>query len=491
MQQRQYPTVHLHVGAKRLTAGSGGTHAHICPATGAVTGEIPLAGTAEVEAAVEAAHAAYDSWRRWRPAERRDVLLKLATLLGEKAEKLGEYTTMDNGIPVSVTSQHGPIAKSWIAYYAGLSDKIEGQVTASPIDGGDFGYTAMDPYGVVGLIVTWNGPVANLCMKAGAALAAGNTIVVKSPEVTPYSLEIFMECVREAGIPAGVVNLFPGGPEAGAALVAHPKVKKISFTGGPAGARKVLAACAEQIKPAVVELGGKSANIIFADADLDFAAQHAALFSAAIISGQGCAFPTRCLVEESVYEDVIQRIVAILGAIKIGDPWDPTTVMGPVLTEASMNRILDIVAKADADGDGKLILGGKRVGGEHANGFYIEPTVFRDVDNASPLAQEEIFGPVLAIMKFSDEDEAIRLANDTRYGLAAYIQSNNLRRVHRVAAQLAAGGIYVNGGSFIDPASPFGGLGLSGFGREGGRYGLEEFLQPKAIRIGTGQIVFG
>lgn len=479
------PTVHLHIGGKRLARGSGGVYRHINPATGEVDALVPHAGQAEVDAAAEAAYEAFLTWRRWRPAARRDVLMRLADLIEQHASEFAQLATMDSGLPISITNFHAPFAKMWVAYYAGLADKIDGEVTSSPMFDSDFAYTHREPYGVVGLFPTWNGPMSNLCMKAGPALAAGNTIVAKPSEQAPFSLELFMQLVREAGIPDGVINIVHGGPEAGQAVVAHPRVKKISFTGGPVGARRVLATCAEHIKPAVLELGGKSANLVFADGDLDAAAQYAALFSVGLISGQGCAFPTRLLVEASVYEEMIERVVAVAKGFKIGDPWDPDTVVGPVVSEASLQRILTTIAQAEERGDGRLILGGKRVGDQFARGFFMQPTVFRDVKNDCPLAQEEVFGPVLAIMKFDTEEEAIELANTTQHGLAAYIQSKDLERVHRVAARLNAGAVYVNGGKAVLPNTPFGGSGLSGFGREGGREGLNEFLLTKTVQIGS------
>lgn len=485
MSRPAIPQVHLHIGAERRTSGSGGIFHHVNPATGKVDAEVPHGGAAEIDAAVEAAAAAFETWRRWNPMARRDVLMKFAGLIEENAGIIAQYATMDSGLPSTVTPFHAPFAKMWMAYYAGLADKIEGEVTSSYMYDSDFAYTHKEPYGVVGLFHTWNGPFSNLVMKAAPALAAGNTFVCKPSEFAPFSLEIFMDLAREAGIPDGVCNIVHGGPEVGQALVKHPKVRKISFTGGPGGARKILAACAELIKPAVLELGGKSANLVFADGDLDAAAQYAALFSVGLISGQGCAFPTRLMVEESVYEEVIEKVVAVAGSFKIGDPWEPDTVVGPLISEASVQHTLDLIEHARDHGDGKLILGGKRVGGAFADGFYVEPTIFRDVDNKSRLAQQEVFGPVLAIMKFATEEEAIEMANDSQYGLAAYIQSKDLERVHRVAAQLNAGAVYVNGGKAVLPNTPFGGVGISGIGREGGRLGLEEFLVPKTVQIGS------
>lgn len=485
MSRPELPEVHLHIGSERLTSGSGGTFEHINPATGEVDARVPHGGPAEIDAAVQAADKAFDTWRRWRPAARRDVLTKLAELLNQKAERIGHYATMDSGLPVCVSGIHASFGASWISYYAGLADKIDGEVTSSYAYDSDFAYTHREPYGVIGMFHTWNGPASNLCMKAGPALAAGNTIVAKPSEQAPFSPEALMDCVREAGIPDGVVNIVHGGPAAGEALVAHPKVRKISFTGGPFGARKILAGCVQQIKPAVLELGGKSANIVFPDADLDAAAWYATMFSVGFIAGQGCAFPTRLLVHESIYEEMIERVVALARSVKVGDPWDPETIMGPVVSEASLNRILGMIDHTQQTGGGKLVTGGKRLGGALANGFYLEPTVFRDCDNQSQLCQQEVFGPVLAIMKFSTDEEAIALANGTDYALAAYIQSKDLERVHRVASELRAGGVYVNGAKAVLPNTPFGGSGVSGYGREGGRYGLDEFLLPKTVQIGS------
>ena len=485
MPRLEKPDVHLHIGAERLTSGSGGIYEHINPATGEVDALIPHGGAAEIAAAAEAADKAFETWKRWRPDARRDVLMKFAKLLEADAERIGQYATMDAGIPVCISAIHAPFGASWISYYAGLADKIEGEVTSSYRFDSDFAYTHREPYGVIGMFHTWNGPASNLCMKAGPALAAGNTLVVKPSEFAPFSCEALMACAREAGIPDGVINIVHGGPEAGAALVAHPLVRKISFTGGPVGARKILESCAKYIKPAVLELGGKSGNIVFDDADLDAAAHYATMFSVGYIAGQGCAFPTRLIVQDTIYEEVIDRVVALAKSVKVGDPWNPETIMGPVISEASLNRILGMVDQAQKNGDGKLILGGRRIGGELAGGFFVEPTVLRDVDNNSRICQEEVFGPVLGIMKFSTEEEAIRLANGTDYALAAYIQSKDLERVHRVASELRAGGVYINGAKAVLPATPFGGSGVSGFGREGGRDGLHEFLLPKTVQIGS------
>jgi aldehyde dehydrogenase (NAD+) len=334
------------------------------------------------------------------------------------------------------------------------------------------------------MIITWNGPLISLAMKVPAALAAGNTVVVKPSELTPFTPELFAELVTGAGFPAGVVNILPGDADAGAALVRHPKVRKVSFTGGPATARKILAACAEEIKPAVLELGGKSANIIFDDADLDSACAVGTFLSIGALSGQGCALPTRMLVQDSVYDDVVARVAAIAQSIAVGDPFASTSMSGPVVNRAAHERILNVIAKAHADG-ARLVAGGKALSldGDLAGGYFLEPTVFADVDPDSDLAQNEVFGPVLAISRFSTEEEAIEIANRTRYGLSGYIQTANLKRGLRVAEAMITGEVLINGAANLPVNRPFGGLGVSGTGKEGGFAGIDEFLRIKGIGI--------
>jgi aldehyde dehydrogenase (NAD+) len=479
---RTPPSVHLHVGHERLAHGSGGVHGHVDPATGKVDVEIPLAGPAEVDQAVAAAQEAFATWRRTAPGQRRDLLLRLADLMEEQAPELGRLGTLDNGIPFTTTSVIPGLAAEWVRYYAGWADKISSDVTASLRDDGELGLTLAEPYGVIGTIITWNAPLMSLVMKLPAALAAGNTVVVKPSELTPFVPDLFAQLVAEAGFPPGVVNVLPGDAAAGAALVAHPDVQKVSFTGGPATAQKILEACAATMKPTVMELGGKSANLVFADADLDAACGHGAFFSVGAVSGQGCAFPTRMLVERSVYEEVVERVAAVAETITVGDPWDPSNVAGPVIDHRAVERILGMVERAQADG-ARLVTGGHRIGGDLADGFFIEPTVLADVDPASELAQDEVFGPVLAITPFADEEEALRIANGTRYGLSSYVQTTDLKRALRLAEELHAGEVLVNGARNLAVHRPFGGLGVSGFGKEGGRAGLDEFLRTKAVGI--------
>jgi aldehyde dehydrogenase (NAD+) len=480
---RTRPPVHLRIGTERLASGSGGTHDHIDPTTGGVDSQIPLAGRSEVDHAVNVANHVFESWRRTRPAERRRVLMRLADLIEENADEFARRGTLDNGTPITVSGGFVPQAAAWTRYYAGFADKIWSDVTSSYGQDGEFSYTLAQPYGVIGVIITWNGPLISLAMKIPAALAAGNTVVVKPSELTPFCAELFADLVVQAGIPPGVVNVLPGASEAGAALVEHPLVQKITFTGGPTTARAILRSCAEHMKPSVLELGGKSANIIFEDADLDVACAHGTFMSLAVLSGQGCALPTRMLVHQDIYDEVLSRVIGIAKSIPVGDPFDPSTGSGPVVNSDALDRILAMVDRAKGDGS-RLQTGGARLNGSLARGYFMEPTVFADVDPASELAQKEVFGPVLAVSPFATDEEALRIANSTPYGLSAYVQTNDLRRAHRMAEELHSGEVLINGASNLAVHRPFGGIGLSGFGKEGGRQGLEEFLRVKSVGIG-------
>jgi aldehyde dehydrogenase (NAD+) len=478
---RTRPDVHLRIGDERLASGSGGVYGHVDPTIGEVDKEIPLAGRAEVDRAVEVAHQAFETWRRTPPPERRRLLVRLADLIEEHTPEFARRNALDNGTPVAL----GGLAATsveWTRYYAGFADKLSSDVTSTYAADGVFSYTLAQPYGVIGIIITWNGPLISLAMKIPAALAAGNTVVVKPSELTPFCAELYADLVAEAGFPPGVVNILPGSAEAGAALVEHPLVKKVSFTGGPATARAILHSCAEQMKPVVLELGGKSANVIFDDADLDDACARGTFMSVGTLSGQGCAFPTRMLVQDTIYEEVLERVATIAKSIPVGDPFDPGTLAGPVVNQAALERILGMIEQAKLDGS-RLVTGGARLNGPLAKGYFIEPTVFAEVDPLSELAQKEVFGPVLSVIPFATEEEAVRIANGTAYGLSAYVQTNDLRRAHRMAEELIAGEVMINGAANLAVNRPFGGFGLSGLGKEGGRPGIEEFLRVKGVGI--------
>ena len=476
------PEPRLVIGGKDLLDGSGGVHEHVNPSTGLAQAEIPLGGATEVDQAVVAAQTAFTStWGPMRPADRRRLLTRFADLLETKREEFATIATLEMGLCTSM-SQQIDAGFAWTHYYAGWADKIEGIVASGYSPEDEFGYTLAEPYGVIGHIITWNAPMLSLGMKVPASLAAGNTVVIKPAEFTPFTALLFVDLAREAGIPDGVINVVQGRGVAGEALVRHPAVGKVSFTGGPATAKRIMATAAESLKPVLFELGGKSPNLLFADAELEAAVPYAAAFAMSCV-GQGCALPTRLLVEESIYDEVVETVVGTVDSLPVGDPLDPATYFGPLVNAAAQDRVVDMIDKARTQHAGVLRTGGVRM---DAPGCFVEPTVFVDVDNKSDLAQQEVFGPVLAVTKFRDEEHAVELANDTRYGLSAYVQSRDVRRINRLVPRLRAGTVFVNQGPnpITQPGRPFGGVGLSGFGREGGKAGLDEFLMIKGVGVG-------
>ncbi|CAN5580365.1 aldehyde dehydrogenase family protein [soil metagenome] len=471
------------IGGARSGVGSAGAYAHHNPATGRVQASVPLAGADEVDAAVQAAREALPAWRAMAPNVRMAKLHNLADLLSARRKEAGAVNALDNGTPISAMDS-GAYAAGFVRYYSGWVDKLEGEVV--PVHGGGgFDYVVPEPYGVIGAIVPWNGPLMGMGQKCGPALAAGNTVVAKPPEIAPFGAIAFAELALEAGLPPGVVNVVPGGAVAGDALVRHPGVDKVSFTGGTATARLVMAAAAETLTPLALELGGKSANVIFPDADLDVAVSSAAFLGATLLSGQGCALPTRLYVHDDVYEEVVERLVRQVESTPVGDPLDPRTLMGPVVTEASCNRILGLIDRATSEGSGTLLTGGRRLDGDLAGGYFVAPTIFGEVDHRSSLARDEVFGPVLSILRFSDEDEVLAKVNDSEYGLGAYLHTRDVSRVWRLAAAFEVGSVTVNGFPGGSPGAPFGGYKQSGFGREGGKAGLEEMVRRKNVFIAT------
>lgn len=469
------------VGDQKLARGSGHAWAHIYPANGQVCSELALAGVADVESAVAAARQALPLWRDTCGDRRRNLLLKLADLIEQHAGELQALETLGNGSPAMMSAFIPPVIAQRFRYYAGWADKIRGE-TLDAWNGPAHNYVHYEPYGVVGAIIPWNGPLFAATMVMAPALAAGNCIVMKAPELAPYSVMRLGELFLEAGFPPGVVNTLAGGADVGEAIVAHKDVDKVQFVGSGATAKKVLQTAAATLKPCGLELGGKSAVIVFADADLAQAGRRG-LSGAISVSGQGCVNGTRLLVQRSIYEQYLGMLQTIAGYIPVGDPLDPATVMGPVISNASLQRILGVIEQAQRDG-ARLVLGGQRLDGAFADGFYLPLTILADVDHASALAQREVFGPVLSVTPFDTEDEAIALANGTDYGLGAYIHTQDLRRAHHVAKQMQAGMVQVNAsGEGMQPFAPFGGYKQSGYGRLGGEQGLLEFLQVKNVWI--------
>jgi len=477
----EIPTLRHIIAGSADNGQSAGTYEHVNPATGQVQAVVPLAGAREVDAAVAAARAAFPAWRTTSPEQRRSILERLAVLIGENSEQLARVSALEFGGVLAFTRHLASLSRQFTNYYAGWADKLEGQVITHDDESG-FVYTIPEPLGVIAVIVTWNGPIISLGMKVIPALAAGNTVVLKPAEIAPFSSQMFLELARQAGVPDGVINLVHGGVEAGTALTGHPGIAKITFTGGATTAHRILEAAAPNLTPALLELGGKSANLVFADADLDAACAHTTLTGLAN-AGQGCALPTRVLVEDSAYNDFVARLEASVSALAVGDPLDAQTIVGPVISRASSERILGIVDEATSTGAGRIVTGGKRMNGELDAGWFVAPTVLADVDPNSSVAQKEIFGPVISVMRFKSEEEAVALANGTGYGLSAYIQSGDAGRVRRLIGQLRSGTVGVNGGAPLTYNAPFGGLGLSGYGKEGGKAGIDEFLHMKTVLV--------
>lgn len=467
------------IGGEKITSHSGEIFEHRYAANGEITYEVPLAGETEVDAAIAAARKAFPAWKRLDPSKRRRLMLDFAAKVRTMDEELRQLTVAENGTPYGATVINTEWTSELWEYNAGWADKIGGQVV--PISPGPaFDYTLDEPYGVVAIIVPWNGPFISFSQCLAPAVAAGNTIVIKPPELAPYTCLRLAEIAHEVGFPPGVINVIPGGPVAGTALTSHRGVDKIFFTGSGATASKIVQAASKHLTPTGFELGGKSARLIFEDADLDKATA-AAAYTVAQLSGQACIAATRVLVQASIYDEMIERVKALIEAVPIGDPQDPGTMMGPVISQGAVDRITGFIDRAKADGAGRLLTGGTRLGDEFADGYYMAPTIFVDVPNDAEIATKEIFGPVSAFIKFETEEEAVALANDTDYGLAAWIESTNLARVHRVARDLDAGTVWVNGFYDLPVGAPFGGVKQSGNGRLGGNYGIQEFTQPKNV----------
>ncbi|MGW3132355.1 aldehyde dehydrogenase family protein [Streptomyces sp. NPDC001076] len=466
---------------------SAGQQDHINPATARTNGAVLLAGPPEIDTAVAAARRAFPEWRAMSPDRRRRILQRVEELMLERVPELARLNTLELGVPIRTSAALAYLSAGWFGYYAGWADKLEGAtIPPSPRVTEGLDYTVPEPYGVIGVILTWNGPIVSVGMKIAPALAAGNCVVVKAPDLAPFTVARFAEIALEAGLPPGVLHILPGGPEAGDRLVRHPDVAKISFTGGIPTARKILDAARHTLKPVLLELGGKTASIVFADADLDEAVAET-VRSCFQLSGQGCNLSTRMLVHRDVYDRVVAATGEAATALRVGDPFDQTTALGPVVGKAAHERILGMIDRAAQDS--RVIVGGhatdrSTLPSDNRDGYFIDPTVLADVDPFSEVGQQEVFGPVLSLMiPFESEDAAVELANSTSYGLGTTLYTHDVSRVQRVVPQLQSGTVLVNGASGQPPGAPFGGYKQSGYGREGGKEGLYEFLQTKNVFI--------
>lgn len=478
-------TLHNLIGGKTLPPHSGQWIDCDNPADGSIWGRIPRSDARDVAAAVEAAATAFRQgpWATMLPGERGLALLKVADVVERHTEELAGLETRDNGKTLKEMLTQVKRIPGFFRYFAGLADKIEGEVL--PPDRPDhMAYVRHEPLGVVAIITPWNSPLNLLTWKLAPALAAGNTAVIKPSEFTSASTLRFAELLtQEAGLPDGVVNVVTGyGQEAGDHLIRHEGVAKLTFTGGTSGGRAAYRSAAEGIKPVSLELGGKSPHIIFEDANLEMAARGAVsgIFGS---GGQSCVAGSRLLLQRSIHDAVVERIVDLTAQIRLGDPLDPQTDIGPVANRPQYDRILGHIKKGKAEGATVAIGGGADLAANGGKGLFIQPTIFTGVDNGMAIAREEIFGPVLCVIPFDTEDDAIRIANDTPFGLGAGLWTRDVSRVHRVAARIEAGSVWVNTYKITSHVSPFGGFKASGIGRENGRAAIEEFLQRKSVWI--------
>ncbi|WP_026736388.1 aldehyde dehydrogenase family protein [Fischerella sp. PCC 9605] len=452
----------------------------INPATGEVICDVAEADAPDVDKAVQAARNAFNSgeWRKMSATRRGELLYKLADLIEQNIDELARLETLDNGKPLHDSYGDLRLVIACYRYYAGWADKVQGKTI--PINGPYFCYTRHEPVGVVGQIIPWNFPLLMQAWKLGPALSTGNTVVMKTAEQTPLSALRVGELIIEVGFPPGVVNILSGyGPTAGAAIAHHMDVDKLAFTGSTEVGHLVMEAAAKSnLKRVTLELGGKSPNIVFADADMDMAIE-GAHFSLFFNQGQCCNAGSRLFVEEKCYDDFVAKSVEKARQRVVGDPFDPNTKQGPQVDQDQFNKVMSYIESGMREG-ANLLCGGHRVGDR---GFFIEPTVFANVKNDMKIAQEEIFGPVMSIIKFKDIDEVIHLANTTMYGLAAGVWTKDITKAHAIANNVRAGTVWVNCYHVFDAAAPFGGFKQSGMGRELGEYSLEHYTEVKTVTI--------
>ncbi len=447
--------------------------------------QIPRGGAGDAEAAIVAARQAFrhGPWATMHPRERGELLRKLGDLIADNAEHLAAIEVRDNGKLMAEMLGQMNYLPQWYYYYAGLADKIEGAVL--PIDKPDvMTYTRHEPLGVVVGITPWNSPLLLATWKLAPALAAGNTFILKPSEFTSASALELMKLVEEAGFPPGVINTVTGyGHEVGAALIDHRHVAKVAFTGGDAGGRAIYTAAAQHLKPVTLELGGKSPNIVFEDANLDDAIKGAVsgIFAA---SGQTCLAGSRLLLQRSIHDEFLERLVEFASQAKLGDPADLNTQVGPVTTPAQYQKVLDYIDIARGEGARCVLGGGPAI---DLGGQFVQPTIFAGVTNQMRIAQEEVFGPVLSVIPFDDEQEAIEIANDILYGLAAGVWTQSIRRAINVANALEAGTVWVNTYRAVSVMAPFGGYKLSGLGRENGIEAIKSYMQTKTVWISTSE----
>src|SRR5256714_3408928 len=478
----------LFIGGRWVEAAGGETFETLDPATGDVLARVAEAGVEDVDRAVAAARRSFDrgTWRELPPAERAKVLWKVGDMLEERANEFAQLETLDNGMPINdALLFHVPLAAATFRYYAGWVTKLDGATQQVSLPGRYLSYTLREPIGVVGQIIPWNFPLLMAAWKLAPALACGNSVVLKPSEETPLSALLLAELLQEAEVPDGVVNVVPGrGEVAGARLASHPDVDKVAFTGSTEVGKLIARASADSnLKRVSLELGGKSPNIVFADADLARAVS-GAFFGIFFNQGQVCSAGSRLFVQEKVYDQTLDDLLKTVADTRIGPGIDPVNQMGPLVSKTQMERVLGYIRTGTQEG-ARLMVGGDRTKGLEG-GYFVNPTVFADVDGKMRIAREEIFGPVVSAIPFSDEDDLVAKANSTIYGLVAGVWTRDVARAHRVAHALKAGTVYVNCYHIVDPVTPWGGYKQSGWGRELGPYALDLYTELKNVIVDIG-----
>lgn len=471
----------LFIDGEFVDALSGDTLATLNPHDNSLIAQVAMAGHADVDLAVKAAHKAFPAWSRMQAADRGRILLKLADLIEANGEELARLESLDTGHPIrDCRMLDVPRTAGCFCYFGGMADKFQGETI--PVDAGFLNYTLREPLGVVGQVVPWNFPLMFTSWKMAPALAAGNTIVLKPAEITPLTTLKIAELMREAGMPAGVVNILPGlGNVAGQYIAEHPDIAKIAFTGSTAIGKRIVQASAGNLKKVQLELGGKGANIVFEDANL-IAAVNGAAWAIFHNQGQACIAGSRLVLHENVADAFLEKFIALANSIRLGNPLDPDTEMGPLTSAMHRDRVLSYVEVAKAEG-GEVLVGGVAPGGELADGCYVRPTIVRARSYKDRVAQEEVFGPFVTVLTFKTDAEALEIANGTEYGLGSGLWTSNLQRAHLFAREIRSGMVWINSYKRVNPGSPFGGTGQSGYGREMGFDAMREYTQVKSVWV--------